>query len=131
MKVTLRQVYKEDYRFLYKLLKLRSKVEYISHRGVMPSYKEHCKFNDNKPYTGDWIILGEDKPIGRLYLSKNNEVGIHCLPKVNRKYVIDELLDLFCFNHVYFNVSPKDKIINDYLKKRGLKLIQYTYENLH
>lgn len=128
MRITLETVSKKHYKFLYFLLKQRKERENISHDGRLPSYRKHCAFNNKKPYKNDWIILDGCKPIGRMYVSMQDEVGVHCLNDVSVNAVLDELWDIFSIAHVYFNVSPKNKILNNYLKRKGLKLIQYTYE---
>lgn len=128
MKLTLRRTSKQDYRFLYKLLKQRNPDENISHK-VMPTYKQHCTFNDKQPYAEDYIIFDGERRVGRFYVTDRMEAGIKF---IDNKYLIptlDEILS--CDNGMlYFNVSPRNKIMNDYLKKKGLKVIQYTYESI-
>src|SRR5580700_4473515 len=66
--------------FLYELLKEREPHQNISHR-EMPSFEEHTHFVDSHPYREWFIIFYEWRnvemgPIGAIYLSKQNEIGI-------------------------------------------------------
>lgn len=131
MKLTLRKTSKQDYKFLYRLLKQRNPDENISHK-VMPTYKQHCEFNDKQPYPQDYIVFDCGKKIGRFYVTDRMEVGIKF---IDNKYTIPMLDEIFIVKDItgvrlFFNVSPRNKLINDYLKKKGLKIIQYTYESI-
>ena len=48
-------VSKSDFRFLYDLLKERTSSTNISHK-KMPTYKEHVKFVNSKPYA-KWYVI--------------------------------------------------------------------------
>lgn len=61
-------------RFLYDLLKDRKPWENISHT-KMPTYDEHVNFVRSKPYK-KWYIIDYRGPVGSIYLTKDNEVGI-------------------------------------------------------
>src|SRR5580692_8542980 len=67
-------------KFLYELLKEREPSQNISHR-EMPSYEEHIRFVDSYPYR-EWFVIFDEwgnvemGPIGAIYLSKQNEIGI-------------------------------------------------------
>ena len=68
-------------KFLYELLKERDATKVnISHR-EMPSFEAHMAFVDSKPYR-EWFVIFEEwgnvemGPIGAIYLSKDNEIGI-------------------------------------------------------
>jgi hypothetical protein len=132
MNLTLKPVSKEDYKFLYRLLKQRPKDECISHR-AMPTYYQHCKFLNSKPYARNWIVLDKDKLVGNLYETRLSEIGIHLskdfiylLPQVIEDilYVAKELK-----KKIYFNINPNDKRFKSLLTK-NCRLIQHTYENI-
>jgi len=133
MNLTLRSVKKEDYKFLYKLLKQRPKDECISHR-KMPTYQQHCKYLKTFPFFLNIIILVDGKSVGNLYETDRHEIGIHVLPKY--KYLAEEIIDVVIDlakkgkDKVYFNINPKDNRFKSLLTKR-CKLIQYTYENIY
>ena len=73
-KISIRVVNK-DYLFLYDLLKERNPQANISHK-KMPSYAQHIKFVNSRPYTKWYIIEKGNEMVGSVYLSKQNEIGI-------------------------------------------------------
>ena len=86
--IELKKVKDEDIEFLYELLSERNKNENISHR-KMPSFVEHKKFVMSKPYSIWYIILIKKNRVGAIYVSKQNEIGIH-IKKKFRKFGIGE-----------------------------------------
>lgn len=125
------QVKESDYRFLYKLLSERGSKANISHK-KMPSFKQHVQFVSQKPYSKWYIIFLNNKKVGSVYLSKQDEIGIFILTKFKNKGIAKEAINLLVKkNHrqrYLANVSPKNKDSKIFFKKRGFKLIQYTYE---
>ena len=73
--ISLKSVSKDDFKFLFELLKERDPKANISHK-KMPSYATHVKFIKSKPYTKWYVILNFKQKVGSIYLSKNNEIGI-------------------------------------------------------
>ena len=73
--IKLTAVTKNDALFLYDLLKERKPNVNISHE-KMPTYVQHIKFIESKPYSKWYIIKFGNKKIGSVYLSKQNEIGI-------------------------------------------------------
>jgi len=69
-------------RFLYNLLKDRKPWENISHK-KMPTYDEHVSFVRSKPYK-KWYIIDYKGPVGAIYLTKLNEIGIF-IERYNQK----------------------------------------------
>ena len=63
-------------KFLYEFLSERQPIENISHK-QMPTFREHVKFINSTPYSKWYIINYDDQKIGTIYLSKQNEIGIH------------------------------------------------------
>jgi len=129
MKLTLKLVEPSDYEFLYYLLKQRNPNECISHK-KMPTYELHVDFLNTNPYQEFYIIQENGRGIGRMYVTTRKEIGIQFLKNVNRVVAFDTLFrdHLEKRGRVYFNVSPKNKFFQNYLKKKGAKVIQYTYE---
>lgn len=123
---------REDYKFLYRLLKERPKTECISHT-KMPTYFEHCQFLNKKPYIRNWIILEGFYKVGNMYETERNEIGIHLLKKYQHltKDIIKRVLEAaqITKRKIYFNVNPRDKRFISILK-RNCRLIQHTYENI-
>ena len=129
--VKLRQVNSTDVKFLYNLLKERSPEDNISHKKI-PTYIEHVKFIKSKPYTNWYIIYGNKKKIGTIYLSKQDEIGIFlkkdCQNKGVGKIAMNLLISKNTRSRYLANISPKNKKSKKFFKKQGFKLIQYTYE---
>jgi hypothetical protein len=133
MNLTLKSVKKEDYSFLYCLLKQRPKDECISHR-EMPTYTQHCKFLNSKPYARNWIVLQNSNSVGNLCETKIGEIGIHLLKEYSHlvNQVVEDVLHVAnkLKKKIYFNINPKDKRVKSLLTKH-CKLIQHTYENIY
>lgn len=125
MKLTLKPVSKEYYRFLYDLLKHRPKDECISHK-KMPTYTEHVDFLSSYPYKEHYIVLKDGVQLGRVYISNKDEIGVSLIKKYNhfKKDIFEH------FKTRFVNVSPGNKRDQLILKKLGYKIIQYTYENI-
>ena len=93
--LTLREVEKIDYEFLFKLLQDRKPNVSISHK-KMPTYSQHVEFIESKPYEKWYIVLLDEKNIGSTYLSKNDEIGISLIEEMQGKGMgPDEIIDIF------------------------------------
>jgi len=127
----IKNIQKSDYRFLYDLLDERDNIVNISHK-KMPTYKQHLKFVDSKPYLKWYVIYYRNNRIGSAYISKQNEIGIHFKKSFNihklHKSVMDILIKKNPKKRYLVNVSPKNKKDIIFLHTYGFKLIQYTYE---
>ena len=125
----LKEASKSDYDFFYDLLRERDKKINISHK-KMPTKKESYKFNLGKPYAYDFVILNKEK-IGRVYLTKHNEIGIFIKKEYQNKHygkkAILMLIDKVKLNKYYANVSPLNIRAQKFFKELRFKLIQYTY----
>ena len=129
--IKLKPVDKSDFRFLYQHLKERNPSANISHK-KMPTYAEHVKFVTSRPYSKWYIIIHENKKVGTIYLTKQNEIGIFIKNKVQGKLIGQRVLKLLMEKNprkrYLANVSPKNKKSIVFFKKNGFKLIQYTFE---
>ena len=130
-KITLKNISQKDYRFLYNLLKERNPVVYISHR-KMPKYKEHVNFVKSKPYSKWHIIFQNNKKIGSIYLSKQNEIGLFLKKNVQGEGIGYTALKILIKNNprsrYLANVAPKNIMSIKFFKKNKFILIQHTYE---
>ena len=110
-------VTKNDALFLYDLLKERESTVNISHK-KMPTYAQHIKFNNKK--------------IGAVYLSKQNEVGIFIKKNMHSQKLGTSVLNILMKkNHrkrYLANINPKNKKSIGFFKKNGFKLVQHTFE---
>lgn len=128
--IILKKANKADYGFFYELLKERDNTINISHK-KMPSRKKSDKFNASNPYAYDFIILLNDERLGRVYVTKNSEIGIFIKKEFQNKHygrkVIPLLFDIVGLKKYYANVAPLNIHSQKFFKKLGFKLIQYTY----
>ena len=121
----------KDYEFLYELLSERKQITFISHK-KMPTYEEHVKFIESEPYSKWYIIQIDDKKIGSIYLTKENEIGIFLKESLQRSGIgsnaLNKLIDINPGLRYLANINPKNEKSIKFFKKSGFKLIQYTYE---
>ncbi len=127
----LKNVLKADCPFLYELLKERDSNVNISHK-KMPTYDEHVKFVMSKPYSKWYVIQYDNQNIGSIYLSKQNEIGIFLIKKIQRKGIGQQVLEILMKKHprqrFLANINPTNKKSIDFFIQNNFKLIQYTYE---
>ena len=129
--ISLKSVTNSDVKFLFDLLKERDPRVNISHK-KMPTYSQHTKFINSKPYSKWYIILKSKQKIGSIYLSKNDEIGIFLSKKFQGKNVgnsaLNELMKKNPRKRFLANVNPKNKKSISFFKNNNFKLIQYTFE---
>ena len=129
--ISLKSVTNSDVKFLFDLLKERDPRVNISHR-KMPTYSQHTKFINSKPYSKWYIILKSKQKIGSIYLSKNDEIGIFLSKKFQGKnvgnFALNELMEKNPRKRFLANVNPKNKKSILFFKNNNFKLIQYTFE---
>lgn len=129
----------EHYSILYRLLAEREEHESISHN-TMPTYRQHTEFLNKKPYKGFYIIYesvdaskGEiDIPIGSIYVTYSNEIGIHIFKKYRRhgfgENALLDLMDKHKEKYYLANINPANEAsIKFFTEKRKFKHIQNTY----
>ena len=61
--------------FLYRLFAERGEDSWIS-TAKFPTYEEHFAFVERHPYRDWWVIYVDSKPVGSIYLGKDNSVGV-------------------------------------------------------
>jgi len=130
--IKLRPISKYDYRFLFILLKNRDPNTSISHK-KMPTYADHIKFVNSKPYSKWYVIEYRRTKAGSIYLTKNNEIGIFIKKNLHRcdigRNAINLLMKENPKKRFLANVSPKNHKSIKFFKKNGFRLIQYTFES--
>ena len=130
-KINFLTIEETDYKFLYELLLQRKKIVNISHK-KMPTYEEHVKFIASEPYSKWYIIQIDDKKIGSIYLTKENEIGIHFFTQYEESERFQNVIKEFFLkepqDRFVMNVSPKNEQYIDLAKKLGFHLVQHTYE---
>lgn len=121
----------KDFRFLYNLLNERDSKANISHK-KMPTYSEHIKFVNSKPYNKWYIIKFKNKKIGSIYLTNQNEIGIFIKKDIQGKdfgrQALLLMIDKNPRKQYLANVNPKNSKSIRFFKSYGFKIIQHTYE---
>lgn len=87
--ITLKNVYTDTgetcapfvMQFLFDLLAERREQESISHKR-MPQFVQHQAFVRSRPYREWWLVMDGIVPVGAVYLTKGNEIGI----SIKREY---------------------------------------------
>ena len=134
--IVLKEVRKSDCLFLYELLSVRKPNENISHK-KNPTYAKHVNFVMSKPYSKWYIIYHATEKIGSIYLTKQDEIGIHfkeplrpTLQPKNTLYlqVLKMIMKKNPRNRYLVNINPRNTWMKNFLKNAGFELIQHTYE---
>ena len=129
--IKLKPVSKSDYRFLYDLLKERNPRANISHK-KMPTYRQHVSFVSSKPYSKWYVILYDDRKVGSLYLSKQNEIGISFVDSSFHNQLGNHVLKLLIKKNprkrYLANVSPLNKKLQNFFIHNNFTQLEYTYE---
>ena len=122
-------------RFLYDLLKERDEITNISHC-KMPSFDEHLQFVYGRPYR-EWFLIYDEwgnvemGPIGAIYLSKRNEIGIFIAKeyqgKGHGKTAICLLMNRHPGERFLANINPHNSRSIDMFESLGFELKQLTY----
>lgn len=127
----LKSVTKSDLPFLYELLSERESSVNISHK-KMPTWEQHVKFVMSKPYSKWYIIKHNEKSVGSVYLSKQDEIGIFIKKEMQKKKIGKIALRLLLKSNprtrYLANINPKNTKSIRFFKNNGFKLIQHTYE---
>ena len=131
LEIKLKNITKNDFRFLYELLSERNSVANISHK-KMPAYDEHVRFVTSKPYLRWYVVYYNGKKSGSVYLTKQNEIGIFVKKEWQGKGIGSQILESVIEKNgpgrYLANISPRNKKSIEFFNNHGFSLIQYTYE---
>ena len=129
--IILKEVRKSDCLFLYELLTARKPNVNISHK-KLPTYVKHVKFVMSKPYSKWYIIYCATEKIGSVYITKQDEIGIHFKEQNITNKIRSKLLKMISRknprNRYLININPRNTSLRNFLKNEGFELIQHTYE---
>jgi len=129
--IVLKPVKKGDYRFLFELLQERRKKEIISHK-KMPTFSQHQKFVSSKPYSKWYIIFYNQNKLGSIYLSKQDEIGIHIKKEISSEKIklraLKILIEKNPRKRYLANINPRNTNMTKFYKKHNFHLIQHTFE---
>jgi RimJ/RimL family protein N-acetyltransferase len=126
-------VYSRDDRaeLLYQLLAERDETVNISHKG-MPTFKDHEKFIASHPYE-DWCFVCDPEPVGAVYLTKQNEIGVFIFTGSQGKGYAREAIKALMEKHgprrYLANINPHNEASRFLFSGLGFKLVQQTYEH--
>ena len=129
--IVLKVVRKSDCLFLYELLSVRKPNVNISHK-KNPTYAKHVNFVMSKPYSKWYIIYRATEKIGSVYITKQDEIGIHFKEKNITNKIRSKVLKMIIRknprNRYLMNINPRNTSLRNFLKNEGFELIQHTYE---
>ena len=114
---------------LYQMLAERTPEQAISHR-EMPPFQDHARFVANHPYKL-WLLLRSDEEwVGNVYLTRQNEIGIHISDGHRGKGYGREAITIL--RHLYdgpfyANINPENKASIAFFTRLGATHIQQTY----
>jgi RimJ/RimL family protein N-acetyltransferase len=119
-------------KILFSLLKERKPIVNISHK-KMPTWKAHASFVRSKPYKAWYLILAGETPVGSIYLSKFDEIGLFVFKRYQGfgfgRKALREVMRLHKgVKRFLANVSPHNKRSIDFFCENSFRHIQNTYE---
>jgi Acetyltransferases, including N-acetylases of ribosomal proteins len=131
MKIQFKQVEKGDAEFLLELLTEREGHVNISHKST-PSWEEHVKFIESKPYAHWDLIFCDNEKIGNIYLTDRDEIGIFILKKFQSKgygsMALNEFLKKTGKKRFLANINPTNYKSIQFFGKNGFSHIISTYQ---
>lgn len=117
--------------FLYDMLRSRPAEANISHR-EMPSFEDHRAFFSSAPYEAWYLVLREGLPIGNIYLTRRNEIGIQLISSHLGKGIgplaISKLMDAHGHRRYLANVAVGNRNSISMFAAMGFYRISITYE---
>lgn len=129
--ISLKLISKNDYEFLYELLKERKSNVNIYQKKI-PTYEKHVKFIKSKPYSKWYIILNQNQKVGTIYLAKNNDVGIFLKKNIQKIGIGSIALNILFKKNprkkYQAKVNPRNKKSILFFQKNNFKSVQYILE---
>lgn len=122
---------------LFELLQQRGAEHAISHKKI-PSFDDHCRFVDSRPYRFWYLIEVEGHYIGSVYITEMNEIGLFL--KGSYALKIQEAIELVLSKHqplpaisskrieaFSINVNPRNLDLIQSVEAMGGQHVQNTY----
>lgn len=122
--------HKNSAELLYQLLQEREQHQCISHK-ELPSFINHLRFVDSRPYLAWYLVELRGTVIGATYLTRQREIGIFLFREHQGKSLGAKAVQLLMDAHpgpFLANVAPTNPGSSEFFKNLGFKLIQHTYE---
>jgi RimJ/RimL family protein N-acetyltransferase len=118
---------------LHRLLEEREPEANISHK-AMPSWDEHVRFVESKPYQAWYFIMADEMIVGACYLTKQDEIGVFVFKEDQGQNYGTWAIDAIMLKHgkrrYLANVSPKNIRSLEVFRNLGFKPIQVTHERV-
>lgn len=117
--------------FLYDLLVQRDPIANISHNPKeMPTFDQHRRFVDSRPYRAWYVIYADDAPIGAVYLTQQNEIGVS-ISNGHRgcgygKQAVYLLMKMHPGKRFLANIAPGNARSLAIFEKLGFELVKLT-----
>ena len=122
--------HKSSATLLYLLLQEREQHQCISHK-QLPSFIDHLRFVDSKPYLAWYLVEQRGTVIGATYLTRQREIGIFLFKEHQMMGYGAKAIELLMEAHpgrFLANIAPTNPGSSEFFKNLGFKLIQHTYE---
>ena len=122
--------HKKSAELLYQLLQEREQHQCISHK-ELPSFINHLRFVDSRPYLAWYLVELRGTVIGATYLTRQREIGIFLFRKHQGKSLGAKAVQLLMDAHpgkFLANIAPTNPGSSEFFENLGFKLIQHTYE---
>ena len=116
---------------LWNLLAERAASQSISHH-EMPTWRQHVEFVMSKPYEAWYFIIVDDEPVGVVYLTRRNEIGVFIFnghqKKGHGRAAVKALMEKHGLRRYLANVNPANEATRFLFQGLGFQLCQHTYE---
>jgi RimJ/RimL family protein N-acetyltransferase len=98
----------------------------------MPSWDAHCAFVASRRYTAWYLVEAENEPVGSIYLSQLDEIGVFILRahggRGYGKRAVLMLMERHPRERYLANINPAKGRSIAVFRSLGLRHIQETYE---
>lgn len=129
--MTFAHIRRSDEHFLYTLLAIRPTRANISHRRT-PTWAQHVRFVRSRPYAVWYTIRMAGQRIGAIYLTRQNEIGVHILDEFQRHGIATRAILTLMRRHArqryLAHVAPRNMPSQRFFRSLGFRCIQWTYE---
>lgn len=118
--------------FLWDLMKQVEPHQAISHK-QMPTWEEHLRFVfwEAPQIYEAWYLIDVAGPIGWIYLTKRNEIGIRldkrCQGQGHGPHAIRLLMETHGARRYVANINPDNEPSRKMFGMLGFELVQWTY----
>ncbi|CAB5221003.1 GNAT domain containing protein [uncultured Caudovirales phage] len=122
--------HKNSAELLYQLLQEREQHQCISHK-ELPSFINHLRFVDSRPYLAWYLVELRGTVIGATYLTKQREIGIFLFTQHQMMGYGAKAVQLLMQTHpgmFLANIAPTNPGSAEFFKNLGFKHIQNTYQ---